>query len=164
MCRSIRRIPMSASAIFSSKPVSRVLIGEQATHARIRTVFDGTLISLGSTAPRRSRNAASTRLSRAETGVTPLDLCYVLYTSGTTGRPKGVMTEHRNAHHFVQAFNTVCRAAIGGRVYQGFSLGFDGSVEEIWMAFSNGGTLVVGRQETRRASAMIWRNISRAPG
>ncbi len=104
------------------------------------------------------------RLTRDETGVTPLDLCYVLYTSGTTGRPKGVMTEHRNAHHFVQAFNAVCATRPGGRVYQGFSLGFDGSVEEIWMAFSNRRRAGRRRPGTRRASAMTWRNISRAPG
>ena len=86
----------------------------------------------------------------------------MLYTSGTTGRPKGVMTEHRNAHHFVQAFNAACGAAPGGRIYQGFSLGFDGSVEEIWMAFSNRGVLVVGDRDTPRFGNDLAQYLARA--
>ena len=89
------------------------------------------------------RAQATTRLPRDETGVASSDLCYVLYTSGSTGRPKGVMTEHRNTVAFVGAFNQVLRLTEADRVFQGFSLGFDGSVEEMWMAFSNGAALVV---------------------
>ncbi len=83
------------------------------------------------------------RLSPEQTGVSPSDLCYVLYTSGSTGRPKGVMAEHRNVVEFVHAFNEVVQLNQRDRVFQGFSLGFDGSVEEMWMAFSNGAALVV---------------------
>jgi len=90
----------------------------------------------------------SERLTRAETDLAPDDLCYVIYTSGTTGRPKGIMTEHRNAHAFVLAFNRVCSTTPADRIFQGFSLSFDGSVEEIWMAFSNGAALVVGDVST----------------
>ena len=78
------------------------------------------------------------RLSVEQTGVAPSDLCYVLYTSGLTGRPKGVMTEHRNVVRFATAFNEVIPVRLQDRVFQGFSLGFDGSVEEIWMAFRTG--------------------------
>ncbi len=90
------------------------------------------------------------RLTLSKTGVKASDLCYVIYTSGTTGRPKGVMTEHRNAYQFVQAFNEICQATASDRIYQGFSLGFDGSVEEMWMAFSNGAPLVVPTKDTPR--------------
>ena len=94
--------------------------------------------------PARPWSGESTaRLSRGETGVTPSDLSYVLYTSGSTGRPKGVMTEHRNVVAFVRSFNQALGLTAQDRVFQGFSLGFDGSVEEMWMAFSNGATLVV---------------------
>jgi acyl-CoA synthetase (AMP-forming)/AMP-acid ligase II len=39
--------------------------------------------------------AASTPVSRPD-DVTPEDVCLVMYSSGTTGRPKGVMLTHRN--------------------------------------------------------------------
>jgi len=83
------------------------------------------------------------RLSPEDSGVSAGDLAYVLYTSGSTGRPKGVMTEHRQVTSFVRAFNAVLRLTDTDRVFQGFSLSFDGSVEEMWMAFSNGAALVV---------------------
>jgi non-ribosomal peptide synthetase-like protein len=83
------------------------------------------------------------RLSDAEVGTSAADLAYVLYTSGSTGRPKGVMTEHRNVVSFVASFNGLLRLGESDRVFQGFALGFDGSVEELWMAFSNGASLAV---------------------
>ncbi len=85
----------------------------------------------------------------------PNSVCYTLFTSGTTGRPKGVVTEHRNTVHFVNAFNKVCTTNGNDRIFQGFSLGFDGSVEEMWMAFSNGATLVCGEQYTPQFGAEL---------
>lgn len=95
---------------------------------------------------------SSARLHRKESGVLPQDLAYVIYTSGTTGRPKGVMAEHCHVTRFVEAFNEVCATRPLDRVYQGFSLSFDGSVEEMWMAFSNGSTLVVPARNAPRFS------------
>lgn len=86
-------------------------------------------------------------------GPAPDDLAYVIYTSGTTGRPKGVMAEHGHVTRYVAAFNEACGTGPDDRVYQGFSLSFDGSVEEIWMAFSNGSTLVVPTADAPRFGA-----------
>src|SRR5436190_7688192 len=125
-----------------------IVITECALSGRLCRIVAARIIAINDGA--QIQEAKTSRISRAESGVSPRDLCYVIYTSGTTGRPKGVMTEHRNAVHFVQAFNAVCTTTAADRVYQGFALGFDGSVEEIWMAFSNGATLVVGNKDTPR--------------
>jgi non-ribosomal peptide synthetase-like protein len=125
----------------------KVILTEAALAGRLSPLFDGRVVALDTCAAEIAR-ACDARLTRAETGLTPSDVCYVLYTSGTTGRPKGVVAEHRNVSHFVAAFNKVCSTTPQDRVFQGFSLGFDGSTEEIWMAFSNGAALIVGTPET----------------
>ncbi len=137
-----------------------LVLSEHALAARIRRAFDRTVISLDGDGDKIAAGPDS-RLTRAETGLDPSDLCYVIYTSGTTGRPKGVMTEHRNAHHFVLAFNEVCITTPADRIYQGFSLGFDGSVEEIWMAYSNGAALVVGTKDTPKFGNDLARYLAR---
>lgn len=84
------------------------------------------------------------------------DLCYIIYTSGSTGRPKGVMTQHYNVVHFVNSFKKVCKLNAKDRLYNGFAYSFDGSVEEIWMAFSNGASLIVASDGmTKLASEAI---------
>ena len=88
----------------------------------------------------------------APVAITPHDPCYVIYTSGSTGHPKGVVIEHRNAVNFVRSLRSVYGLAEGDRVYQGFSIAFDASVEEIWGALSLGGTLVVPSGETARST------------
>ena len=126
-----------------------VLLSERALAPRISSVFEGTTVLIDD-CDNAMANQSTARLSREETGVSSNDLCYVMYTSGTTGRPKGVMTEHWNTVQFISAFNEVCGIDHSDRIFQGFSLGFDGSVEEMWMAFSNGATLVVPTTDVLR--------------
>lgn len=97
----------------------------------------------------------TTRVVRRKAGATPSSLSYVIYTSGSTGRPKGVMIEHRNAVAFVTSLATVYRVCDSDRVYQGFSTAFDASVEEIWAAFSRGGTLVIPTSDVERSPADV---------
>jgi amino acid adenylation domain-containing protein len=101
----------------------------------------------------------TTRLA-VDGGPSAHDLCYVLYTSGTTGRPKGVMTEHRSVVHFVSAFNEACQITEHDRVFQGFSASFDGSVEEIWMALAHGANLVIGTADVVRSGAEVARVLN----
>ncbi len=130
------------------------VLSERAQLARMSRLFGGRIVLLDDQILLEDQAglaaASAARPLRTDTGLSPHDLCYVIYTSGTTGRPKGVLTEHRNAVHFVRAFNQVCKTGPRDRVYQGFSLSFDGSVEEMWMAFSNGATLVVPAQDAPR--------------
>jgi non-ribosomal peptide synthetase-like protein len=81
----------------------------------------------------------------------PDDVCYVIYTSGSTGRPKGVMIAHRNAIAFVKTLASVYQVTADDRIYQGFSIAFDASVEELWAAFAIGGTLVVAPEDVARS-------------
>ena len=89
------------------------------------------------------------------------DLSYVIYTSGTTGTPKGVAISHLNALSYVDAVEQVYGVEPSDRIFQGFSTAFDASLEEIWMAFSAGATLVVGATETVRAADELPRWFER---
>jgi len=90
-------------------------------------------------------------LPRDEDTAASENLCYVIYTSGSTGKPRGVMVEHRNACHLVLAERRLFEVRREDRVYQGASLAFDLSVEEIWLAFAAGATLVVATPEMAHA-------------
>jgi non-ribosomal peptide synthetase-like protein len=134
------------------------LLAEQDKVARLSRLCSSRIVTLDDA----SLAAAPVRRpARADIGLAPEDLCYVIFTSGTTGRPKGIMTEHRNVVHFATAFNKVCTTTGADRVYQGFSLVFDGSVEEIWMAFSNGATLVVPEKDAPRFGNDLARYLAR---
>ncbi len=90
-------------------------------------------------------------ITRASTGATPDDLAYIIYTSGTTGRPKGVAIRHRNIAHLVRSESTILGLTTDDRVFQGFSLAFDMSLEEIWPAFLAGSELIVSSEALARS-------------
>ena len=70
------------------------------------------------------------------------ELAYVIYTSGTTGRPKGVPIEHASICNFVRVADEVYGIQADDRYYQGMTIAFDFSVEEIWVPWMAGATLV----------------------
>jgi non-ribosomal peptide synthetase-like protein len=94
------------------------------------------------------------RLDRQVVGTADRDLSYVIYTSGSTGRPKGVEIEHRSSTNYIRVVNeSVYHIESKDRVYQGFSIAFDASVEEVWCTFAAGATLIVGSIEKTRSGA-----------
>ena len=75
--------------------------------------------------------------------LTPSNLAYVIYTSGTTGQPKGVMIEHRSIVNLVASDLALFGLSENDRCVQCSSPAYDSSVEETWLAFAVGATLVV---------------------
>jgi non-ribosomal peptide synthetase-like protein len=73
---------------------------------------------------------------------------YVIYTSGSTGKPKGILIDQRSICHFLRSENEVLGVRASDRVYQGFSVAFDMSFEEIWISYLVGATLFLGPKET----------------
>ncbi len=86
----------------------------------------------------------------APSWLTPASLAYVIYTSGTTGRPKGVMIEHRSISNLVQSDFETFALSPDDRAVQGSSAAYDSSVEELWLAFAAGATIVVMDEEAAR--------------
>ena len=72
----------------------------------------------------------------------PESLAYVLYTSGSSGSPKGVMIRHRAVAFFAEAYRRTFGFSPHDRLLQLPSLAFDMSQGEIWTAFLVGATVV----------------------
>ena len=100
-------------------------------------------------------------LTRADSGVGAGDAAYIIYTSGSTGRPKGVAVSHAAICHFVRSEGSVLALTEHDVVFQGFSLSFDMSLEEIWTAFAAGATLVVGTRELMHAASELSTVLAR---
>ncbi|MEM9490324.1 MAG: amino acid adenylation domain-containing protein, partial [Myxococcota bacterium] len=83
------------------------------------------------------------RPARTWPATRPDALAYVLFTSGTTGEPKGVAVEHRALASFTAAFARSIELRAEDRMLQFASLGFDVSVEEIFGPLMAGATVVL---------------------
>jgi non-ribosomal peptide synthetase-like protein len=118
------------------------------THLRdqLREV-DAACLCLDEMAPRIAARDES-RVSDEERGACIDQVAYVIYTSGSTGRPKGVIVEQASICNFVRVAAEVYGLCPGDRMYQGLTIAFDFSVEEIWVPWVAGATLVPKPTET----------------
>ncbi|WP_030921918.1 non-ribosomal peptide synthetase [Streptosporangium amethystogenes] len=73
----------------------------------------------------------------------PGDAAYVVYTSGTSGTPKGVEVPHRALSAFTRQAAELYGIGPADRVLQFASIGFDASVEEIYPTLAHGARLVL---------------------
>jgi len=72
----------------------------------------------------------------------PGQAAYIIYTSGSSGTPKGVVVSHRAVTQFVASSRERYRFSAADRVLQFFSPSFDGAVEEIFTTLLSGATVV----------------------
>ncbi|MCX6619663.1 MAG: amino acid adenylation domain-containing protein, partial [Acidobacteria bacterium] len=77
-------------------------------------------------------------------------LAYVIYTSGTTGRPKGVAVNHSSICFFLSVCTPIYGVTAEDRVYQGMTLAFDFSIEEVWPTWLAGAAVIAGPTDSRR--------------
>ncbi|CAI2525863.1 amino acid adenylation domain-containing protein [Serratia ficaria] len=81
---------------------------------------------------------------------------YLIFTSGTTGKPKGVLIEHHSLLNLILWHNQEFAMDAGSRSTLIAGLSFDVAQWEIWAPLTSGGTLYLPEEETRlRPEALL---------
>jgi amino acid adenylation domain-containing protein len=99
-----------------------------------------------------ARDSAENLIGKA----TPDSPAYVLYTSGSTGMPKGVVMRHHALCNLiswqVQSFSPPVKA----RTLQFAPQSFDVAFQEVFSTWCAGGTLIIVLEQARRDAAALW--------
>ena len=89
---------------------------------------------------------------------TPGPYAYLLYTSGSTGVPKGVPIRQSNVLAYLSEMERIAAPTAADRFTQLFEFTFDLSVHDIFLCWAVGGTLVVPSREQLLAPAAFVRS------
>jgi amino acid adenylation domain-containing protein len=111
--------------------------------------------------PARSARSVPGRLppTAAHPNVHPDNAAYVLYTSGSTGMPKGVVVSHRAVANRLR-YQLAADLGPGARVLQRTSLCFDVSVVEIFAPLWAGATVVLAGTASRQDAGRLARLVA----
>ncbi|VTZ27518.1 Amino acid adenylation domain protein [Methylocella tundrae] len=141
--------PADHLAFIASDAEPFIVVSASHMFSKARSPADGVAFSpaaLPWTAPTLLMDAEEEAIARESGGalaetVAGDDLAYVMYTSGTTGRPKGVMVPHRGVTRL--AFNSFVDLGRHDVVLHLAPLAFDASTFEIWSPLLNGAALAI---------------------
>jgi len=89
---------------------------------------------------------------------TPDDVLYIIYTSGTSGKSKGVIIENRNFINLINYMQKETNIDLNA-VLQFASLSFDVSFQEIFSCLLSGGRLLLINESDRRDVSALLRKI-----
>ena len=89
---------------------------------------------------------------------------WILYTSGSTGQPKGTLQTHRNILHYVSNYTNGLRISADDRLLLLFSFGVNAAAHEIYSALLNGACLypfdVRAQGPTRLAAWLLEHDLT----
>ncbi|RKH24695.1 non-ribosomal peptide synthetase, partial [Corallococcus sp. CA031C] len=99
------------------------------------------------------------RSDAPDSGVRAQNAAYVLYTSGSTGQPKGVVITHRALANHMAWLLSEFHLGPDDRVLLKTPLSFDASVWECWAPLLSGGRLLIAPPEAHRDGALLLETV-----
>ena len=122
-------LPAARAAAAQAPSVRRIVVVDDAEPAADETRWDDFL-------------STAATLDTAPRGI-DIDLAMLVYTSGSTGQPKGVMMTHKNIEHAATSITTYLRMAPDDVVLSVLPLAFDYGLYQLLMCVKLGATLVL---------------------
>ncbi|MCB9252333.1 MAG: non-ribosomal peptide synthase/polyketide synthase [Flavobacteriales bacterium] len=99
-------------------------------------------------------------LKNPSSEISALTEAYVMYTSGSTGNPKGVRVSHRNIVSLVKGIDYVSFKSSDVLLSSG-SVSFDATTFEYWGMLLNGGKLILVSDDTLLNSKVLMKEIQK---
>lgn len=93
-----------------------------------------------------SLDAAASHRPSATAG--PSNLAYVLYTSGSTGEPNGVLIEHRGLVNSIEAHIRMMETGPDTRLAHVSSFSFDGAIAHLFTPLGSGGAVYLAPRDS----------------
>src|SRR5438477_349340 len=149
-----RTFPLERTRLMLERSRCRSIVVDAGSEAQLEGLLAGVEASLlllcpdrldvselGAKFPRH-RILGANDLCRAEQwrapNVASNSIAYLLFTSGSTGQPKGVMVSHANVLHYVDYVTKRYGFTSNDRMSQTFDLTFDLSAHDMFVAWHNG--------------------------
>lgn len=99
--------------------------------------------------------------SNPESFSTSLNAAYIMYTSGSTGQPKGVMITHSNLCHYVRAMGQTLGIAEKDVYLHTATIAFSSSVRQLMVPLTHGAGVIIATSDEIREPLSLFEIIKR---